>query len=53
MFKAQNKSYFGEQDAETGKTIFAEKGQKTKQKKATDKPMSPTSQEDLFKEKRQ
>ena len=30
MFKAQNKSYFNEQDEETGKTIFAEKGQKTK-----------------------
>lgn len=52
IYHAEKKSYFNELDEETSKTIFAEKGKKTKQKNAQDRPMSPTSQEDIFKDKR-
>ena len=52
IYQAEKKSYFNEQDEETGKTIFADKGNKTKQKKALERPTSPTSQEDMFKDKR-
>ena len=52
IYKAEKKSLFEDLNDEQSKSIFADKGQKMKQKNAKERPTSPQLPEDPFREKR-